>query len=146
VPKEETVDIQIPRGATNGMKLSMSQQGNYIKNGIPGDLQIYIDELQNSPFKREGINLVFEQSISVIDAILGKEINLKTPHGDIKFTSTPGTNHGKVVKIQGKGIPDINRGGFMGDLFIKMNIKIPQKINEEERKILNDLKSSENFN
>jgi molecular chaperone DnaJ len=146
VPKEETVDIQIPRGATNGMKLSMSQQGNYIKNGIPGDLQIYIDELQNSPFKREGINLVFEQSISVVDAILGKEINLKTPHGDIKFTSTPGTNHGKVVKIQGKGIPDINRGGFMGDLFIKMNIKIPQKINEEERKILNDLKSSENFN
>jgi molecular chaperone DnaJ len=146
VPNEETVDIQIPKGAISGMMLSMPQQGNYISNGIPGDLQIHIDELNNSPFKREGTNLVFEQYVSVIDAILGKELQLNTPHGNIRFTAAPGTPHGKILRIQGKGIPDINRPGLMGDLFIKINIKIPQTVNEQERKILNDLKLSPNFN
>lgn len=146
VPNEETVDVQIPKGAISGMVFSMSQKGNHINNGIPGDLQIHIDELNNSPFKREGNNLVFDQHISVIDAILGKEIQLNTPHGSIKFTAAPGTQHGKVLRIQGKGIPDINRHGLMGDLFIKINVKIPQTVNDQERKILNDLKLSPNFN
>jgi len=146
VPNEETVDVQIPKGAISGMAISMEQQGNHIKNGIPGDLLIHIEELNNSPFKREGINLVFDQHISIIDAILGKELQLNTPHGDIKFTSAPGTSHGKILRIQGKGIPDINRKGLMGDLFIKINIKIPKTVNDQERKILNDLKLSPNFN
>jgi molecular chaperone DnaJ len=146
IPKEETIDVDIPKGAFSGMAMSIPQGGNFIKDGIPGDLQIYIEELNNSPFKRENINLIFEQSISVIDAIIGKEILLKTPHGDIVFTIESGTSPGKILRIRGKGIPDINRNGFFGDLFIKVNVKIPQKVNQDEIEILKSLKNSPNFN
>lgn len=144
-PNEETVDIKIPKGAINGVNFNMSQHGNWIKNGHPGDLYIFIEETPDQNFKREDNNLVYDQSISVIDAILGKEIQLTTPHGDIKFSITPGTTHGKTLRMQGKGVPDLNHNGRIGDLFVKMNIRIPQNINNEEKQILNTLKESPNF-
>jgi molecular chaperone DnaJ len=144
-PNEETVEIKVPKGAINGVNFNMSQHGNWIKNGQPGDLYILIEETPDQNFKREDNNLVYDQSISVIDAILGKEIHLTTPHGDIKFSITPGTTHGKTLRIQGKGVPDLNHNGRIGDLFLKMNIRIPQNINNEERQILNTLKESPNF-
>lgn len=144
-PKEESVDIKIPKGAVNGVNFNMSQHGNWAKNGQPGDLHIFIEETPDQNFKRENNNLVYEHSISVIDAILGKEIQLTTPHGDIRFSVSPGTTHGKTLRIQGKGVPDLNYNGKIGDLFIKMNIRIPQNVNNEERQILNTLKESPNF-
>lgn len=144
-PYEETIDISIPKGAVNGVNLNMSQHGNWIKNGQPGDLIILIEEMPDLNFKRESNNLVYEQSISIIDAILGKEIQLTTPHGDIRFSVTPGSTHGKTLRIQGKGVPDLSQNGRTGDLFVKMNIRIPQNINNEERQILNTLKESPNF-
>jgi molecular chaperone DnaJ len=145
VPKEETVEIKIPKGVINGVVLNMQESGNYIKDGIPGDLQIHIEELEDKNFKRDGINLIYEQNLSVIDAILGKELFIKTPHGEIKFTVMSGTQPGKIFRISGKGIPDINRTGLMGDLFIKAKINIPVNINENEREILNSLKLNDNF-
>jgi len=145
IPNEETVDIKIPKGAINGVSLNMPQYGNLIKNGQFGDLHISIEEIIDNNFKRESNNLIYEQSISIIDAILGKEIKLTTPHGDIKFSVTPGSTHGKILRIKGKGVPDLSQNGITGDLFIKMNIRIPQNINNEERKILNKLKESVNF-
>jgi molecular chaperone DnaJ len=145
VPKEETIDIQIPKGAVGGVNFNMQSQGNYTKNGHPGDLSIQIEEIPDENFKRENNNLIFEQSISIIDAILGKELQLVTPHGEIKYTVQPGTTHGKVLRIQGKGVPDLNMGGRVGDLFIKMNIRVPHTVNNEEREILNTLKECPNF-
>jgi len=144
-PKEEIVDIQIPKGALNGMALTMPNNGNEILNGITGDLQIHIEEIPDKLFKREDINLIYEQSISVIEAILGEEVSLDTPHGNIKFTIVNGTTSGKVLRIKGKGIPDIN-SNQIGDLYIRVNIKIPTKISDSERDILNKLKLSNNFN
>lgn len=145
VPNEEITEVNIPKGVINGVVLNMEQGGNYIKDGIPGDLQIHIDEIPDINFKRDGINLIYEQNLSVVDAILGKELFISTPHGEIKFTSMSGTQPGKIFRISGKGISDINRNGLMGDLLIKVNVKIPQKVNDEERKILNELKLSSNF-
>ncbi len=144
VPKEEVIDIQIPKGVSSGNILNMTQYGNWIKNGIPGDLHVLIEELPDLNFKRESTNLVYDQSISVIDAILGKEVNLQTPHGEIKFSVTPGTTHGKVLRIKGKGIPDLNNG-MLGDLLIRMNIRIPQNISDNEKDVLMSLKNSPNF-
>jgi molecular chaperone DnaJ len=146
VPKEETVDIKIPSGAVGGVNLSMNQMGNWIKLGQPGDLIIHIEEKQDPFFKRENNNLVYDQYVSVIDAILGKEYKISTPHGEMSFSVQPGTEHGKVLRFQGKGVPDLNLRGAIGDLFIRMNIKIPQNISTSEREILSKLKESPNFN
>lgn len=145
-PNEETVDVHIPKGASNGMSLNMNSHGNWSKGSdIPGDLYILIEESPDPLFKREHNNLHYNQSISVIDAILGKEQYLKTPQGDIKFTIKPGTSHKDVLRITGHGVPDLQIGR-VGDLLITVYIKMPQEISEEEKIVLESLKESPNFN
>jgi molecular chaperone DnaJ len=145
VPNEEIVDIQIPKGSANGMVFNMSGNGNWGKNvDTFGDLVIQIEEIPDNLFKREHNNLIYDQLISVIDAILGKEIILKTPNGDIKFIIRSGTSHKETLRIQGRGVPDLQIGR-VGDLFIRVNIKMPQSLTMEERNILESLKESKNF-
>lgn len=146
IPREESVELNLPAGAVGGVSFSMQGKGNWCKSGEPGDLIVLIDEEVDPLFKREGMNLVYDNTITVIDAILGKEQYLETPHGKIKFNVQPGTTHGSVVRIGTKGIPDISRKGVIGDLLIKTTIKIPNKVSDSEKSILSDLKKSSNFN
>lgn len=143
VSKEEILNIDIPVGVSSGMMLSMQGYGNHIKDGIPGDLQILVEELREFYFKREGNNLLVEKEVSVIDAIIGAQIKVKTPHGDISITIQPGTEHGHQLRVVGKGVPDVNLG--LGDLVVKVNIKIPKNVSKEEKEILEKLKKSNNF-
>ena len=121
----------------------MSGYGNFIRNGLAGDLHIIVEEIRDYSFQREANNIIVEKTISVIDAIVGANIKVKTPHGEVPITIEPGTEHGKVIRISGRGIPDIQLG--MGDLFIKISIKIPKKIELDEQHLLEKLKSSKNF-
>ena len=141
--KEETVDVQIPAGVSNGMQLSMNGYGNYARNGEAGDLHIIIEEIRENYFQRENNNIIVERKISVIDAIIGANIRVTTPHGELPITIDPGTEHGKVIRIGGKGIPDINYG--LGDLYVKISVKIPKNISMDEKYILEKLKNSKNF-
>lgn len=143
VVKEQTVDVDIPAGVSTGMQLSMSGYGNFIRNGLAGDLHIIVEEIRDYSFQREANNIIVEKTISVIDAIVGANIKVKTPHGEVPITIEPGTEHGKVIRISGRGVPDIQLG--MGDLFIKISIKIPKKIELDEQHLLEKLKSSKNF-
>ena len=122
--KQETVDIQVPKGSIGGSFFTMPQYGGFIRGGIYGDLQIVVEEIPDPLFKREEMNLIYEQEVSVVDAILGTKMNLDLPHkNQIKFEVSPGSTHGKVMRIPGKGVPDIHYGQW-GDLFIKLKIKI----------------------
>jgi molecular chaperone DnaJ len=143
VLKEEVVDVEIPKGIASNMQLTMKGYGNAIKDGIPGDLQIIVEENQEFYFKRQNNNIIIEKEISVIDAIIGSHVNVKTPHGDIPITIQPGTTHGSTIRVNGKGIPDINYG--LGDLYVNIQIKIPKNISLDEKYILEKLKSSKNF-
>jgi molecular chaperone DnaJ len=142
--KEEIVDVDIPAGITSGMQLNMRGYGNHIRGGVPGDLHIIIDELKEFYFNRENNNIIVEKEISVVDAILGADIKVKTPHGDLPITIDPGTQHGRKIRIGGKGIPDMNLG--LGDLFVNIAIRIPKEITTEEREIVESLKKTKSFN
>lgn len=142
-PKEETIDIQIPKGVIGGSFFSVRGYGNYIKNGDYGDLQIEVEEINDPNFKREEGNLIYDMEVSVIDAILGSENTISSPHGDIKFSIRPGTKHGQAIRISGKGTPFQNYG--TGDLFIRIGVRIPSKVSKEERNILLELKKLNNF-
>lgn len=141
--REQTVDVDIPAGVSNGMQMNMPGYGNHIRNGVAGDLHIVVEEIRDNSFVREGNNIIVEKTISVIDAIIGTNLKVSTPHGEIPITIEPGTEHGKVIRISGRGVPDIQLG--MGDLFIKISIKIPKKIELDEQHILEKLKNSKNF-
>ena len=142
-PIQETIEVQIPKGAVDGSHLTMPKYGNYSKGGEYGDLQIFIDEIEDAKFMREENNLIYEHEISIIDSILGKEFKIKSPQGDVSFVIPPGTNHGKVLKVSGKGVPV--HGWSVGDLFIKISIRIPKNITPDQKKILMSLSDQENF-
>ena len=141
--KEQSVDVEIPKGVSGGSTLQMDQMGNWIRGGLPGNLQIIIDEIPDPIYKRDGNNLIVEKTISVLDAMLGSEYELDAPTGKIKYKIDPGTGHGKVLRISGKGVPDINYG--LGDLYIRLGVKIPGNLTKEEKQILEDLRESKNF-
>jgi len=141
--KEEIIEIDIPAGVSNGMQLNMTGYGNHVLNGTPGDLKIIVDELREFYFKRENNNLIVESNISVIDAIIGSDIKVKTPHGDLPIRIDPGTQNGKTIRINGKGVPDVNYG--LGDLYVIINVKIPTNITSEEKDILDKLRNSKSF-
>jgi molecular chaperone DnaJ len=143
VTKDEVIDVDIPAGLSHGTQLSMRGYGNFVRDGVAGDLLIIIEELREEYFTREGNNIVCEKEISVIDAICGSNLEVKTPHGNLALKIEPGTSHGSVLRMRGKGIPDMNLG--LGDLLVKIKVKIPKNISEEERLVLEKLKESNNF-
>lgn len=140
---EQSVDVEIPAGVNGGTVLTMQQMGNYIRDGIPGDLQIMIDEIPDPVYRREGKNLIVEKTISVMDAILGNEHELDAPTGKVQFKINPGTNHGQVLRVSGKGVPDIHYG--LGDLYIRLTVKIPTNLSKGEKEVLEELRESKNF-
>lgn len=141
--KEQSVEVEIPKGVGNGMQMKMSGFGNYIRSGEDGDLIIIFDEIRDSYFRRDAGNIIIDKEISIIDATIGAVIVVKTPRGDVNITIEAGTQVGKVIRVNGKGIEDINYG--MGSLIINIIIKIPKSITEEEKNILTNLRNSENF-
>ena len=142
---EEVIEINIPAGVAEGMQLSMSGKGNAgPRGGIPGDLIIAIEEAEHSIFKREGNNIYYEHSLNFADAAMGIQLEVPTLDGKAKVKIEAGTQPGKILRLKGKGIPEVNGYG-KGDLLISVNVWTPQKLTSEEKKILEKFKTSENF-
>jgi molecular chaperone DnaJ len=143
--QEEVIEIDIPAGVEEGMQLSVTGKGNAGPfNGIPGDLIVVIEEVEHEELKRDGENLHFEAYVSFVDAVLGETIEIPTISGKAKIKVDPGTQSGKVLRLKGKGLPNIQGYGH-GDLFVHINIWTPSKISKEERELLEKLRNSENF-
>lgn len=142
---EETITINIPAGVSDGMQLSMSGKGNAAPNGgIPGDLIILIEEIPHESLKREGNNVVYDLHVSIIDAALGYSAEVPTIDGKAKIKIEPGTQSGKLLRLKGKGIPEIN-SYHRGDEIIHVNIWTPKALSAEERAMLERLRESPNF-
>ncbi len=142
---EETISINIPAGVADGMQLSMSDKGNAApNNGIAGDLIILIEELPHETLKREANNIVYDLRLNFIDAALGTSVEVPTIDGKAKIKIEPGTQSGKLLRLKGKGLPEIN-SYRRGDEIIHVNIWTPKALSGEERAILEKLKNSPNF-
>lgn len=142
---EETITINIPAGVSDGMQLSMSGKGNAAPNGgIPGDLIILIEETPHESLKREGNNVVYDLHVSIIDAALGYSVEVPTIDGKAKIKIEPGTQSGKLLRLKGKGIPEVN-SYHRGDQIIHVNIWTPKALSAEERSMLEKLRESPNF-
>ncbi|MCX2484141.1 molecular chaperone DnaJ [Pedobacter sp. MR2016-24] len=142
---EETITINIPAGVSDGMQLSMSGKGNAAPNGgIPGDLIILIEEMPHESLKREGNNVVYDLHLSIIDAALGYSAEVPTIDGKAKIKIEPGTQSGKLLRLKGKGIPEVN-SYHRGDQIIHVNIWTPKALSSEERSMLEKLRESPNF-
>lgn len=143
--QEEIIPINIPAGVAEGMQLSMSGKGNYPeRGGVPGDLLIQIEEEPHEVLRRDGNNIMYEQYISFVDAALGANIEVPTIEGKVKIKVDPGTQPGKILRLRGKGIKDLNGYG-RGDQLIHLNVWTPKNVTGEERELLERLRDSRNF-
>ena len=146
VRKRETIKVKIPAGVEAGMQLTLQGEGHAAKNnGINGDLLVVIEEYEHPDLKREGNNLYYTKVVSVIDAMLGAEVNIPCLDGDYKIKVEPGTQSGEVVRLRGRGLPSVNGYGGTGDLYVKIAVWIPKKLNKEEKAIIESLREKESF-
>ena len=145
VKGEEVITLNIPSGVSDGMQLSMSGKGNAAaRGGVPGDLIILIEELPHEELDRDGMNLLHDHFITFPDAAIGTTIEVPTLEGKARIKITPGTQPGKVLRLKGKGLPDVNSYG-RGDLLVNINVWVPKNLNPNEKEALEKLKSSPNF-
>jgi len=145
VKGEEVVSINIPAGVADGMQLSVSGKGNAgARGGVPGDLIVLIEEKEHPELIRDGNNLLYDLYINFADAALGSSNDIPTIDSKARIKIAPGTQGGKVLRLKGKGIPDVNGYG-RGDLLVNINIWTPRDLTKEEQEMMEKLKDSKNF-
>ena len=143
--EEEVVTIDIPSGVENGMQLNVRGEGNGAPiGGVAGDLLVVVEEISHKEFQRNGKNLHHDLYISFIDACLGSSTQVPLLNGKAKIKIEAGTQSGKLVRLRGKGLPSVDSYGN-GDLLVNINIWTPKTLTKEERKTLDNLKESSNF-
>ena len=146
VRKRETIKVKIPAGVEAGMQLTIQGEGHAAKNnGINGDLLVVIEEQEHPNLKRDGNNLYYTKVISMPDAILGAEVEIPCLDGSYKIKVDPGTQSGEVVRLRGKGLPTVNGYGGTGDMYVKIAVWIPRKLDKEEKAVIESLKNKDAF-
>ena len=142
---EEVVTVKIPAGVAEGMQLSMGGKGNAGKhNGVPGDLLILVEEEPHPDLIRDENDLSYNLLLSFPTAALGGAVEIPTIDGKVKVKIDSGTQPGKVLRLRGKGLPNVNGYGT-GDLLVNISIYVPEALNKEEKSTLEKMEASDNF-
>jgi len=145
VQKEDVIKINIPAGVGKGMQMTVSGKGNAPRRGgIYGDLLVVIDEEEHPDLIREGNDLIYNLFISIPDAMLGTYVEVPTVDNNVKIKIEPGTQPGKILRLRGKGLPEVNGYG-RGDLLVNVNVWIPKNMTREEAKIVEKFRESSSF-
>ena len=142
IKRNKTLEVKIPVGIDNGMRIRSSGNGEPGTNGGPsGDLYVEIHIKPHAVFQREGDDLHCEMPISFAKAALGGEIEVPTLNGKVAFTVPEGTQSGKTFRLKGKGIKGV-RSGFAGDLFCHVAVETPIKLTDKQKELLRDFEKS----
>ncbi|WP_167613146.1 molecular chaperone DnaJ [Maribellus sediminis] len=142
---EEVINIKIPAGVGEGMQLNVSGKGNAgRRSGINGDLLVVITEEEHEELVRDGNNLIHNLFVSFPEITLGTTAEIPTVDGKVKVKIEPGTQPEKILRLRGKGIPDVNGYG-RGDLLVRVHVWIPKKLSNEEKRMLEKLQESPGF-
>ena len=145
VRDSEVIEIKVPAGVGEGMALTVSGTGNAARRGgINGDLIVVIEEEHNAELLRDGNNLIHNLNITMPTAILGGEVEVPTIEGKAKIKIAPGTHAGKVLRLRGKGLPDVNGYG-RGDIMVVVDITIPTSLTSEEKELVKKLAEKPHF-
>ena len=127
------------------MQLKVSNKGNDAPgNGIPGDLIVVIEEVEHPTLKREGENLHLDLYISISEAALGVSKDIETVNGKARIKLEEGIQSGKILRLKGKGVPNINGYGS-GDLLVHVNVWTPKNLNREQREFFERNLDDSNF-
>ncbi len=142
IKKQKTLEIAIPAGIDDGMRIRSSGNGEPGRNGgPPGDLFIEIRVRKHDIFERDGDDLHCHVPVSVTTAALGGEVQVPTLSGKATIDIPEGTQHGKIFRLRGKGVKGV-RSSYPGDLYCHIVVETPVKLTEYQRKLLKELDES----
>jgi molecular chaperone DnaJ len=142
VKTNKTLEVKIPAGIDDGMRIRLSGKGEPGVNGGPsGDLYVEVRIKQHTVFNREGDNLHCEMPVSFVEAALGGEIEIPTLSGKAVFTIPEGTQTGKTFRLRGKGIKGV-RSAYPGDLFCHVVVETPVRLTDRQKELLRELDST----
>lgn len=140
----EKIKVKIKPGAYEGLKLKIKGKGAKGRNGIPGDLYLTINILPDSIYKRNGDDLYMDQPLDVFTALLGGKEEINTFSGRLNIKINECTPNGKMVRLKGKGMPVYNKSGQNGDLYVKLEIRIPASLTAAQKEALENVKQGKN--
>jgi molecular chaperone DnaJ len=140
--REKTLDVSVPAGVEDGTRIRYQEQGDAGPQGAPpGDLYVVLHVKPHAFFEREGKDLFCSVPISFSQAALGTEIVIPTLDGEHKLKVPEGTQTGTTFRIRGKGVAAVQSSG-KGDLFVKVRVQTPAKLNKKQRELLEQLAES----
>jgi molecular chaperone DnaJ len=139
IHKTSTLEIDVPKGAFDGLRLKIPDKGEAGDlGGPPGSLYIFVHIRPHDIFERRGSDIILELPISFTQAALGDKVEIPTLDGKARLTIPPGTQTNTIFKIRRKGLPDID-GYVRGDELVKVIVVTPEKLSAEERKLMREL-------
>lgn len=145
VKGEETITVNVPAGVLEGNYLTLRGAGNAgLRGGENGDLRVEIEETPHEHFKREGIDIFHDLYISFPEAALGTEVDVPTLKGKARLQIDPGIQSGKILRMRDRGLPELN-GVRRGDEMIRVHVWTPLRLNDDERKLVEQLRGSPSF-
>lgn len=139
VADDRTLRVTVPAGVDSGIVLRLSDRGAAgPRGGPPGDLYVHLDVRPDPRFTRQGNDLIHELQVSVAQAALGAHITLATLDGEEEVAVPSGTQSGRVLRLRGRGVPDVNGRG-RGDLLVQVVVETPTELSATEERLLRDL-------
>ena len=144
---DEVVEVKIPAGVQDGMVLTVPGKGDAaIRNGVPGDIQVFIEVEENKDFIRQGNDLIYNLLLDLPTAVLGGNVEIPTLNGKVKLKIDAGTQPGKVLRLRGKGLPAVQGYGYgTGDLIVNVSVYVPETLSRDEREAFEKMRKSDNF-
>lgn len=137
--KTENIKIKIPAGIDNGQSIRLPGHGEAARyGGTSGDLYVRIHVKSSKDFQRDGADVYSEKSISYPQAVLGDKVEVETLEGEVKIVVPPGTEHGQLIRLKGKGANHLARQ-TRGDQYVKIKIEVPKKVSRKIKKLLEEL-------
>ena len=134
-----SVTLEIPAGVSDGMELRVGGAGHVgVAGGPPGDLFVRLEVEPSPAFERRNQDLYAVLDVSITQATLGAELTVEGLDGAETITLEPGTASGTIIRLRGKGVPNLQRRG-RGDLFVTVHVVTPTHLSREERSLLEQL-------
>ncbi|MEZ4958406.1 MAG: DnaJ C-terminal domain-containing protein [Saprospiraceae bacterium] len=140
----QTLRIKIKPGIADGQVLKLKGKGGAGVNGGPaGDLFLKIKIKPHPAFQREGDDLFLDKTIDLFTAVLGGRMVVPTLSGNISMKVPKGTNPGSKLRLKGKGMPKYGSSGQFGDMFVRIQVQMPQKLSAEQERLFEEIRNLE---